>query len=462
VVRKQDDDAIQLAQERWRDRHRHGQKLAIILSLCFAAATSAPCLVHPSCAGENGSEIRQLRSKQLILRTDLPRRRARRLLERLEAKLRVFTRYWERPIAQPIECFIVADLSNWKEGTLPADHARLILERIGGYAYRASSGRVSRAFMFARDEPNVAQHELVHAYCLAAFPNSGPDWYKEGMAEYFSYASDQSHAGLRCHDKTIAYLQQSEPRSIKEIIANQRLTASIADSVIRAAYAQADDTSSENSGWGLGDDAMLLKAHKSYSWSWALCHFLVSNSNYSNQFRKLGQAYLAGDKPQFDEYFADCRGELEAEFRHFASRIDRGYRVDLCRWNWRAESVPLPPGEEADAHVHAGRGFQASGLILSSSAEYAFATTGKWQIDPSGPAFNSDGQLDGAGQLVGAVFTSQQMSEPIELGSSGRFIAPHDGTLYLRCRDEWHTIADNHGTVKVRIKRLEPIQESRP
>ncbi len=53
------------------------------------------------------------------------------------------------------------------------------------------------------------------------------------------------------------------------------------------------------------------------------------------------------------------------------------------------------------------------------------------------------------------------MSEPIELGTSGTFVAPHDGTLYLRCRDTWHTIADNQGSVKVRIKRLEPTPPNR-
>ncbi len=382
MVRRQYDYAIQLAQEFCGDKHRRDQRLAIGLSLFLAAITSLLFLARPSYADEGGSKIRQLRSKQLILYTDLSHRRAHHLLDRLEAKLRVITRYWERPIAHPIECFIVADLANWKAGTLPADHARLILERIGGYAYRTSSGRTSRVLMFARDEPHVPQHELVHAYCLAAFPQSGPDWYKEGMAEYFSYASDQSHAGLRCHDKTIDYLQQSKPRSIEEIIAKQGLTASIADSVIRAAGGQQADTRTENQAWSTGDEAILLTVRKSYSWSWALCHFLVSNSNYSKQFQKLGQAYLAGEKPEFEEYFAGCRGELEAEFQHFASQIDRGYRVDLCRWNWRAGGMTLEPGKAADADVHAGRGLQASGMILTSSAEYAFEATGKWQIDP--------------------------------------------------------------------------------
>jgi hypothetical protein len=204
---------------------------------------------------------------------------------------------------------------------------------------------------------------------------------------------------------------------------------------------------------------MMLKAQKAYSWSWALCHFLVSNSNYNKQFHELGLAYLTGEDPQFDDYFVDCRRELETEFQHFVSQIDRGYRVDLCRWNWRAESELLEPGNEAHANVHAGRGLQATGMIVASRVEYAFESRGMWQIDRSGPALNSDGQTNGAGQLVGAVFSDQKMSEPIDLGSSGTFVAPSDGTLYLRCRDAWHTIADNKGSMKVRIKRKDDAAE---
>lgn len=448
--------------------NRHQRMLAISVCLFVAIVTCNIVTVRQLRAAEESGtivkaesarQLRQLRSKHLMLSTDLPRSRARVLLDRLEAKLRVVSRYWGRPVARPIECFIVDDLANWTEGTLPDEHTRVILDRIGGYAFRVSAGRETRVVMFATNEPSVPQHELVHAYCLATFPECGPDWYKEGMAEFFSYANDQGRAGVRCRERTIAYLRKSKPRSINDIVAKQRLTKSIAASVIRAADVRLAATSPAEPAWGTSDQAMLLKAQKSYSWSWALCHFLVRNTNYNKQFRKLGQAYLAGEDPEFGDYFVDCRRELETEFHHFASQLNRGYRVDLCRWNWQAESELLEPGKEAQASVHAGRGLQATGMIVASRVEYAFESKGKWQIDRSGPALTSDGQTNGAGQLVGAIFADQQMSEPINLGTSGTFVAPHDGTLYLRCRDAWHAIADNQGSVKVRIKRIDKSAE---
>jgi hypothetical protein len=42
------------------------------------------------------------------------------------------------------------------------------------------------------------------------------------------------------------------------------------------------------------------------------------------------------------------------------------------------------------------------------------------------------------------------------LGVDGTFTAPGDGKLYLRCQDAWNQLADNHGSVKVKIKPFQP------
>ena len=35
------------------------------------------------------------------------------------------------------------------------------------------------------------------------------------------------------------------------------------------------------------------------------------------------------------------------------------------------------------------------------------------------------------------------------------FTAPGDGNLLLRCRDDWHQLADNSGRLTVRMKRAD-------
>ena len=44
------------------------------------------------------------------------------------------------------------------------------------------------------------------------------------------------------------------------------------------------------------------------------------------------------------------------------------------------------------------------------------------------------------------------LSEPFPLGAYGSFTPPGSGQLYLRCRDKWNEIADNKGSMTVKIK----------
>jgi hypothetical protein len=53
---------------------------------------------------------------------------------------------------------------------------------------------------------------------------------------------------------------------------------------------------------------------------------------------------------------------------------------------------------------------------------------------------------------MGILFEDYQLSDPFELGSSGEWEAPSDGQLYLRCHDDWNSLADNSGSVTVKLK----------
>ena len=59
----------------------------------------------------------------------------------------------------------------------------------------------------------------------------------------------------------------------------------------------------------------------------------------------------------------------------------------------------------------------------------------------------------GHGRLVGKVLDEHCLSKRIPLGSEGFFIAPKTGRLYLRCQDEFNSLADNQGRILVELYR---------
>jgi hypothetical protein len=54
---------------------------------------------------------------------------------------------------------------------------------------------------------------------------------------------------------------------------------------------------------------------------------------------------------------------------------------------------------------------------------------------------------------VGAVFHDYALGAEIPLGSTGTFVAPSDGQLFLRCADDWTQLADNDGALTVSLRR---------
>ena len=104
---------------------------------------------------------------------------------------------------------------------------------------------------------------------------------------------------------------------------------------------------------------------QNYASRWALCHFLVHDPNYSPQFLSLGRGILAGKDISFDQTYGATARELWFEYLLFLQHIDRGYRVDLCAWDWNKKFACLRPGRTLTATIRAGRGWQPTGLTVS-------------------------------------------------------------------------------------------------
>jgi hypothetical protein len=60
------------------------------------------------------------KSVHFLIHTDLPPSDARKLVTRLETMLALISKYWGQKLNGTIECYVVADLANWPEGSLEA------------------------------------------------------------------------------------------------------------------------------------------------------------------------------------------------------------------------------------------------------------------------------------------------------------------------------------------------------
>jgi hypothetical protein len=368
------------------------------------------------------SPPRDVRSAHFLLHTDVSERNARMLLDRLETMLALVSQYYGRPPAGIIECYVVRDLRQWPAGLLPAEAVAKIAEPAGVTLSR-SLGRLTRSVVYACDKPGVVQHEVIHAYCSQSFGSTGPTWYSEGMAEMGQYWRKDMLA-IEVDPIVIDYLQHAEPKRMLDIVAAGQIT---------------------------GD------SWKAYAWRWALCHLLAFNPNYMGQFKNLGIA-LMSQQPgaSFENTYGPVAREISFEYDFFVRYMDNGYRVDLCAWPWNRKFQHLRDQGHVSTKVQSGYGWQASGFKLLGGQAYDFASQGQWRVEGTGPAVDANGDGQGRGRLVGTLMNDYALSDEIELGVRGSFVAPGDGDLYLRCRDDWHRIADNAGEVTVFLRKSSP------
>ncbi|MFG0333407.1 MAG: hypothetical protein ACF8TS_08610, partial [Maioricimonas sp. JB049] len=90
-------------------------------------------------------------------------------------------------------------------------------------------------------------------------------------------------------------------------------------------------------------------------------------------------------------------------------------------------------------------------LRVQQGQTYRFSCTGDWELNKEDDAVTADGDEQGHGRLIGILFEDYELSEPFELGADGTFTAPQDGNLFLRCGEKWGKIADNRGTITVKL-----------
>lgn len=369
------------------------------------------------------SPVVKYRSKNFILHTDLSKEEAEKLLAKLEGVLEYLKRYFRKRKVKPIECFIVKKLSNWPSETLAKFDQRAFAHiRMGGgltagSTIRTRRGRNSKAYFYAATTPGIPAHEMVHAFCIQAFGNTGPVWYSEGVAEFGKYWKKDAK-GVSCPKYVAKYLRESSHRTIPQIV---------------------DRKDRSGDGW------------KNYAWRWALCHFMAQHPGYQKRFLQLGTGLMTGKRTSFQAVFGSKLPEISFEFELFLSNLRAGYRVENCAWDWKTKFSELTDEKKKTATVDASKGWQASGVTVKKGEKYSIKTDGTWTVEKGEDPVTADGDYAGLGRLMGVVYDDHKLSQPFELSFEGTFEAPADGKLYLRCRDHWNKLDDNSGKITVTL-----------
>ena len=420
------------------------------LGILISGLTSAASL-----QADEKATIEAYRSVNFRLQTDLPPKQALARLERLECTLKTAAKYWRRPSKGVISVYLMHDLDLWRNANLPHRFAVLVVHGAGGATLRTKTGvgrgALRQATIYASTRSGVAEHEVLHAYCVTAFGDGGPDWYKEGMAEMLG-RDCMSRASVVCPKSLANTLQSKKQRSLNEVVRRGEFTGHLAIGINRIVADYGGEASQlPVSLWKPSYSRSIDEARKTYCWSWALCNMLHHNPNYAAKFRQLGNGFLTGSR-SFNNVFSVERAQIEFEFRQYIRHLKTGYRVDLCAWDWKKRFRDLDDRDKVTVRIQARRGFQPSGVNVRKGQVYRFVASGTWRLAPGEQLMDAKGRA-GRGRLVGVVFDRYKLGETISLGTHGAFIAASSGRLYLRCNDGFSKLADNEGSVLVEIRR---------
>ncbi len=375
------------------------------------------------------AQPREIRSQHFHFMSDISDRQEKILIAKLERMVALLEPFFGGRQQSVVTGFIVHDLQlpGW-QGLLAEAAGVAKIEEGAGICFNSTLGHQRHAELYSCDDHGVVQHECVHGFCHMTFGSTGPTWLAEGVAELGQYWKDGEQA-VAIDPRVMGYLQNANPKkTLLEIAVPGRTDA------------------------GTWQD---------YAWRWALCHLLANNPNYANRFVPLAVGLMRQEPGMdFKSVYGPVGSELSFEYDQFLANFGNGYRADLAAWDWKKKGVELRPGRSRKATVEAARGWQPASVVLSKGSRYRVTAEGIWKTSPAAEAVSADGGAAGHGRLVAAVLESSEdgqgvrfyrLSLPIELGEEAEFVAPAAGDLVLRCRDDWTSLADNDGSLKLTI-----------
>ncbi len=347
--------------------------MAVLHLLIYAGVARSGDTVERNETDAQGCKVLQtLRRRQFIVHTDLPVKAAEPFVDRMERTLRRAERYWRRPLRGRIECYLVDDLANWPQGSLNGPAARQVLRHLGGgTALAGFSARTRRhdANVYATTELSVIEHETVHAYCHQTFGTAGPVWYREGMAELFALEVCLSDTEICRPEMRTALAWTSHQPPVDQIVRGNFFANALNSAISRGG--QPDGVAVGYSpSWTEVDGQRLAAARVAYARSWALCHLMVHNKNYSTRFRMLGRRLLLGQEVDLAAEMKGRFGELNFEYQRMLRALAEGSVRKGDHWRWSRRWASMAANQRVTAMAAADRGFFPTGVAVSAGDAY--------------------------------------------------------------------------------------------
>ena len=372
-------------------------------------------------SGDAPAQPRLVRSAHFAFLTDVSDREWAVISFKLERMVSALEKFLGRRMTGVVEGFVARDLGKFPDGVIDEPSGIEKIRRGEGVCVNARLGNQRHARLYSCADHGVIQHECVHGICHLALGSTGPTWLAEGLAELGNYWREGDPT-IDLPAPVVGYLQNATPkRKLLEIAVPGR---------------------TESGTW------------EDYAWRWALCHLLANNPNYSNRFVPLAIALMEErEGVSFESVYGPVAREISFEYDQFLATLGNGYRSDLTAWPWHAKFQRLADSAEASVKIKAKGGWQPTRVLVETGDRYEILADGTWKIAAAGQPLDADGEDDGRGRLVAAVFADYSLSPEVPLGEKATLEPPAAGQLYLRCTDAWTELGDNDGDVTVTIRR---------
>jgi len=293
-------------------------------------------------------------------------------------------------------------------------------------------------------------HEAAHAFMQTMLGGLGPPWYAEGMAELL--------ATHRWQDRRLS--TRYMPNNRDEVPYWGRIKV-------------VQDEFSAGRALLLRDIMRMTEpAHDDvvrYAWAWAATAFLDGNPMFSTRFRAL-RTTAAGPPSQVVRVFEDSviqqLRELDEQWRIFVAEIEYGY--DLSRTAISYTGGQALPENGTKVAFKSNRGWQSTGVDLEAGQTYRMSCMGRyviardkkdWWCEPGGITIRYHRGLP-LGLVIGTVRPEQwspeqpSLGRPFTVGRGRTFVAPVNGTLYVRVNDSPRELAENKGDVSLEVSHV--------
>lgn len=289
-------------------------------------------------------------------------------------------------------------------------------------------------------------HEATHSFMSTLLGSCGPGWYMEGMAEL---------CGTHAWDgEAIKLAVMPASREAAGDWGRVRLVREAADAG-RALPIEAV----------MRIDNRAVLSTEAYSWVWAMASFLDRHPAYRDRFGK-APAWVTSDEfdRRFRRMYARDRRRLEQEWRLFAKTLVYGHDLQREAVYFRDGKAPAAGGSRWIA-LQVDRGWQSSGVAVEAGQTYRIKAEGRFIIghEPDGTSWPCEPNgitLDyHAGRPLGELLATVDAGPdafvaPTPIGMAADYTAPAAGTLYLRVNDAPNALAENEGTLSVKVSDL--------